>query len=57
MENMTKVDKAFTQWFQQATGCTPYPFQIRFACGDWLRHAVPVPSDRDPSPLCRRGQG
>lgn len=33
----------FVRWFQRATGNEPYPFQIRFADGDWLRNAVPVP--------------
>lgn len=37
-------EDAFVRWFQQATGNEPYPFQIRFAHGDWLRNAVPVPS-------------
>lgn len=33
----------FAEWFMRATGHEPYPFQIRFADGDWLRNAVPVP--------------
>lgn len=37
------TDNAFTQWFQQATGCTPYPFQIRFACEPTL-FMSPLPS-------------
>ena len=36
-------EDAFARWFGQATGNEPYPFQIRFAEGDWLRSAVPVP--------------
>ena len=29
-------------WFKRATGREPYPFQVCFADGDWLRYAVPV---------------
>ena len=46
---MSKND-AFVRWFRQATGHEPYPFQICFADGDWLRHAVPVP-------VVERGRG
>jgi len=31
--------------FRQATGNESYPFQIRFADGDRLRYAVPVPGN------------
>lgn len=49
MESMTKMDNAFTQWFRQATGHNPYPFQIRFAC-------EPALFSR-PSPYAGKGEG
>jgi len=47
--------EAFARWFKQATGNEPYPFQICFADGDWLRHAVPVPVV-DVSPWSSEGE-
>lgn len=49
---MDNNNRRFRHWFQQATGHAPYLFQVRFACGDWLRNAVPVPDGRTtiPSP-------
>ncbi len=44
------TSQQFASWFHQATGHEPYPFQIRFACGDWLRDAVPVSGYINPSP-------
>jgi hypothetical protein len=35
--------EACARWSQYATSHEPYPFQIRFADGDWLRNAVSVP--------------
>lgn len=35
---------AFAQWFQQATGYKPYPFQVRFACEPTLPELVDVPT-------------
>jgi len=39
-------EDAFVRWFEQAIGNEPYPFQIRFAHGGWLRNAVPVPQSQ-----------
>lgn len=35
---------AFEQWFKQATGHDPYPFQVRFACDPTLPELVDVPT-------------
>jgi CRISPR-associated endonuclease/helicase Cas3 len=37
-------DHRFIQWFQQATGHAPFPFQIRFACDEALPQLVHVPT-------------
>ncbi|MEO0248276.1 MAG: hypothetical protein ABIN58_01810, partial [candidate division WOR-3 bacterium] len=39
------------------TGGLPDPCLTCVVRGDRLRDAVPVPGDRDPSPLCGRGPG
>jgi hypothetical protein len=45
---------AFAHWFQHATGKEPYPFQIRFACEDWL----PEPVEGGLSPIITgKGEG
>jgi hypothetical protein len=44
--------EAFARWFRQATDNEPYPLQIRFTCGDWLRNVVPVPGHK-----AGRGEG
>lgn len=47
-------EDAFARWFTQATGNERYPFQIRFADGDWLPEQprwVPVPDIT----MCRQG--
>jgi hypothetical protein len=52
-----KNKDTFVRWFRQATGHEPYPFQIRFADGDWLRNAVPVPGRSEAPRLCKAGLG
>lgn len=37
-------DHRFIQWFQQATGHAPFPFQVRFACDEALPQLVHVPT-------------
>ncbi|MCP9455414.1 MAG: hypothetical protein NNA18_04800 [Nitrospira sp.] len=39
------MNNPFKKWFEQATGHTPYPFQIRFACEATL-FQQPSPSGR-----------
>ena len=34
----------FANWFAQATGNDPYPFQVRFACEPELPELVDVPT-------------
>ncbi|WHZ21403.1 MAG: hypothetical protein OJF47_000515 [Nitrospira sp.] len=34
----------FTEWFTHATGNTPYPFQIHFACEPIMPELVDVPT-------------
>jgi CRISPR-associated endonuclease/helicase Cas3 len=38
------TDNAFVQWFQQAAGDAPFPFQACFACGETLPQLVHVPT-------------
>ncbi|ALA57928.1 hypothetical protein NITMOv2_1502 [Nitrospira moscoviensis] len=42
-------ERNFSQWFKQATGNEPYPYQTRFACKPSLF--------RKPSPLVGEGRG
>lgn len=51
----------FEDWFQQATGHAPYPFQVRFACDPELLSS-PSPRLRgegatDAPRLCKAGLG
>jgi len=38
------VERQFAEWFKRATGHDPYPFQVRFACGEQLPELVHVPT-------------
>lgn len=37
-------ERQFSEWFKQATGYVPYPFQVRFACERILPSLVDVPT-------------
>ena len=47
-EDPMNQERNFSQWFQQATGNEPYPYQTRFACEPSLF--------RKPSPLVGEGR-
>lgn len=37
-------EQKFSRWFQQTTGSEPFPYQVRFGCGETLPGLVDVPT-------------